>query len=59
MTAAVPNARLVDVELDESIGRSTPDVEHERAVAILTSSKKIPSTRSETTREGRTVSSFR
>ena len=30
-----PKARLVDVELDESIGRSTPDVEHERAVAIF------------------------
>jgi len=28
-------ARLMDVELDESIGRSTPDVEHERAVAIF------------------------
>lgn len=28
-------ARLVDIELDESIGRSTPDVEHERAVAIF------------------------
>jgi uncharacterized protein (UPF0262 family) len=28
-------AMLVDVELDESIGRSTPDVEHERAVAIF------------------------
>jgi uncharacterized protein (UPF0262 family) len=28
-------ARLVDVELDQSIGRSTPDVEHERAVAIF------------------------
>ena len=28
-------ARLIDVELDESIGRSTPDVEHERAVAIF------------------------
>ncbi len=27
--------RLIDVELDESIGRSTPDVEHERAVAIF------------------------
>lgn len=27
--------RLVDIELDESIGRSTPDVEHERAVAIF------------------------
>ncbi|MFC7065492.1 UPF0262 family protein [Brucella rhizosphaerae] len=35
MTAGVPNARLVDVELDESIVRSTPDVEHERAVAIF------------------------
>lgn len=29
------NARLIDVELDESIGRSTPDVEHERNVAIF------------------------
>lgn len=28
-------SRLVDVELDESIGRSTPDIEHERAVAIF------------------------
>jgi uncharacterized protein (UPF0262 family) len=28
-------SRLVDVELDDSIGRSTPDVEHERAVAIF------------------------
>ena len=27
--------RLVDVELDDTIGRSTPDVEHERAVAIF------------------------
>jgi uncharacterized protein (UPF0262 family) len=27
--------RLCDVTLDESIGRSTPDVEHERAVAIF------------------------
>ena len=26
-------ARLIDVELDDTIGRSTPDVEHERAVA--------------------------
>ena len=33
--AGSPNARLIDVELDESIGRSTPDVEHERAVAIF------------------------
>jgi len=28
-------SRLVDVELDETIGRSTPDIEHERAVAIF------------------------
>lgn len=28
-------ARLIDIELDESIGRSTPDIEHERAVAIF------------------------
>lgn len=28
-------ARLADVTLDELIGRSTPDVEHERAVAIF------------------------
>ncbi|MGH6859747.1 MAG: UPF0262 family protein, partial [Phyllobacterium sp.] len=28
------DARLIDVELDDTIGRSTPDVEHERAVAI-------------------------
>ena len=28
-------SKLIDVELDESIGRSTPDVEHERAVAIF------------------------
>ncbi len=54
MTAGVPNARLVDVELDESIGRSTPDVEHERAVAILTSSKKTRSIPSETIRVGHT-----
>lgn len=30
-----PNDRLVDLTLDQSIGRSTPDVEHERAVAIF------------------------
>ena len=30
-----PSRKLVDIELDESIGRSTPDVEHERAVAIF------------------------
>ncbi|TKT74185.1 UPF0262 family protein [Aquamicrobium sp. LC103] len=35
MDARDQRARLVDVELDESIGRSTPDVEHERAVAIF------------------------
>jgi uncharacterized protein (UPF0262 family) len=28
-------SKLVDIELDASIGRSTPDVEHERAVAIF------------------------
>ncbi|MCT6917998.1 MAG: UPF0262 family protein, partial [Bifidobacteriales bacterium] len=28
-------ARLIDVELDETIGRSTPEIEHERAVAIF------------------------
>jgi uncharacterized protein (UPF0262 family) len=33
MTEAA-NSRLVDVVLDDTIGRSTPDVEHERAVAI-------------------------
>ena len=33
--AARKSSRLIDVELDESIGRSTPDVEHERAVAIF------------------------
>jgi uncharacterized protein (UPF0262 family) len=32
---ATNDARLIDVELDETIGRSTPDVEHERAVAIF------------------------
>ncbi|MBK8455879.1 MAG: UPF0262 family protein [Phyllobacteriaceae bacterium] len=30
-----PQTRLVDIILDESIGRSTPDIEHERAVAIF------------------------
>lgn len=29
------NDRLIDIVLDQSIGRSTPDVEHERAVAIF------------------------
>lgn len=33
--AEATNARLIDVELDETIGRSTTDVEHERAVAIF------------------------
>lgn len=35
MGEAERKARLVDVELDASIARSTPDVEHERAVAIF------------------------
>ncbi|MBO6637400.1 MAG: UPF0262 family protein [Roseitalea sp.] len=30
-----PDDRLSDLTLDDSIGRSTPDVEHERAVAIF------------------------
>jgi len=30
-----PTQRLSDVVLDETIGRATPDVEHERAVAIF------------------------
>jgi uncharacterized protein (UPF0262 family) len=34
-SAGSGSKRLVDVELDETIGRSTPDVEHERAVAIF------------------------
>lgn len=34
MTAA-DTQRLADVVLDETIGRATPDVEHERAVAIF------------------------
>ncbi|MDZ7824575.1 MAG: UPF0262 family protein [Ahrensia sp.] len=29
------NDRLTDISFDQSIGRSTPDVEHERAVAIF------------------------
>ena len=35
MSQPEASTRLIDVELDESIGRSTPDVEHERAVAIF------------------------
>jgi uncharacterized protein (UPF0262 family) len=35
MSGRDAKARLADVTLDESIGRSTPDVEHERAVAIF------------------------
>ncbi|MDZ7603735.1 MAG: UPF0262 family protein [Hoeflea sp.] len=35
MTAAEDTQRLSDVVLDETIGRATPDVEHERAVAIF------------------------
>ena len=35
MTAPDPNRKLIAVDLDEgSIGRGTPDQEHERAVAI-------------------------
>ncbi|WP_048648678.1 UPF0262 family protein [Nitratireductor soli] len=33
--AGSDTARLVEVELDESVGRATPDIEHERAVAIF------------------------
>jgi len=32
---AAGDFRLCDVVLDDTIGRSTPDVEHERAVAIF------------------------
>src|SRR5262245_36026161 len=32
---AVGDFRLCDVVLDDTIGRATPDVEHERAVAIF------------------------
>jgi len=36
MAREIPDRdRLSDVELDDSIGRSTPDIEHERAVAIF------------------------
>ncbi|OLP58230.1 hypothetical protein BJF93_06305 [Xaviernesmea oryzae] len=34
-TSEQARQRLCDVALDETIGRSTPDVEHERAVAIF------------------------
>lgn len=34
MNTDAARSRLIDVALDETIGRSTPDVEHERAVAI-------------------------
>lgn len=34
MNIETAKSRLIDVSLDETIGRSTPDVEHERAVAI-------------------------
>jgi len=33
--AGSDTSRLIDVELDESVGRATPDIEHERAVAIF------------------------
>jgi len=35
MPGPTDTSRLMDIVLDESIGRSTPDVEHERAVAIF------------------------
>ena len=35
MSGDATNHRLIDVVLDESIGKSTPDIEHERAVAIF------------------------
>ncbi|KQT69811.1 MULTISPECIES: UPF0262 family protein [unclassified Aureimonas] len=36
MATATDNPhRLIDIELDDTIGRATPDVEHERAVAIF------------------------
>jgi len=35
MEDASAGARLIAVELDESIGRSTPEIEHERAVAVF------------------------
>ena len=34
MSIDAAKSRLVDITLDETIGRATPDVEHERAVAI-------------------------
>ncbi|GGD06244.1 UPF0262 family protein [Aureimonas glaciei] len=30
-----PTSRLIAIDLDETIGRATPDIEHERAVAIF------------------------
>lgn len=33
--AGSDTTHLIDVELDESVGRATPDIEHERAVAIF------------------------
>ena len=35
MSGKSPDGKLIDVELDETIGRATPDVEHERNVAIF------------------------
>jgi len=35
MSEVISRARLVAIELDETIGRSTPQIEHERAVAIF------------------------
>ena len=46
-TPAAIKQRLVAVTLDEaSIGRSSPDIEHEREVAIYDLLERIPSRRS-------------
>jgi len=35
MNDIAPGTRLIGIELDKSIARSTPEIEHERAVAIF------------------------
>ena len=35
MSEAPAHSRLIAIDLDETIGRATPDIEHERAVAIF------------------------
>lgn len=35
MDNIAPDTRLIDIKLDKSFGRSTPEIEHERAVAIF------------------------